>query len=45
MTNEVPRSIATGRQVAIGLLITAMAITVLLVLWIVAAGVTAPPVV
>ncbi len=45
MSDQVPRSIVIGRKVAMGLLVLAMAVTVLLVLWLVALQVTAPVVV
>lgn len=41
----IPRSITSGRRVAMALLVLAMVVTVLLVMWVVALQVTAPVVV
>ncbi|WP_158846660.1 hypothetical protein [Saccharothrix deserti] len=45
MTDEVPKAVVTGRKVSMALLAIAGLITVLLAVWLVAALVTAPPVV
>ncbi|GAA3888628.1 hypothetical protein GCM10022243_61890 [Saccharothrix violaceirubra] len=42
MTDEIPRSIATGRRVALVLLVVAMVVTVLLAVVLIAADVTKP---
>ncbi|WP_157527770.1 hypothetical protein [Nocardia sp. NRRL S-836] len=45
MNGSVPRSITSGRRVAMALLVLAMIATALLVVWLVALDVTAPVVV
>ncbi|MBB5807947.1 hypothetical protein F4560_007715 [Saccharothrix ecbatanensis] len=45
MSEEVPTAVANGRKVSMALLAIAVAVTVLLALWLVASWVTAPAVV